>query len=173
MRCFGSTACAVRARRGPAITVSELSLIASIVSGRRAGWVGMGKLMVVGLRNWVVRVRRGVRVMRIGERTWAESGLVHRCTVLTLVCLGKLVLHQELVLELLVGARLRIRLRIAQRLCIPGSGSVGVCICCRRVAHHVLSTSSCCGSGEPRSLRSLPDVVVHAVGKRRGSGITV
>lgn len=165
VRCIWRTLRTVGAGSRPAVMVPVLTVDTAIVVGREGGgWIRMVRMRIV----WLMWILVGARVMllllmvlRIGDRARAVSGGVHRGTILPFMSLGKVVLHQELVLELLMSSRLLIRLGNAHCLCVPRGSTMRLSVRSRRVAHQVLSTSSRCSSGEPGSLRSLPDMMVH------------
>lgn len=98
----------------------------------------------------------------VRESRRAERRRVDGSAVLSFVCLGKMVLNQKLMLELLVGAGLLVRGgKTARSLRVPGRGCMRLRIAGGRVAHGLLSTSACGRGGQPWSLRGLPDAMLH------------
>lgn len=134
-------------------------------------------LMILMMMLRVLRIRgmrSGVRVLlsMVRKTGRAERRLIDGSTVLSFMRLSEVMLNQKLVLELLMGARLLVRLRGAGVLSVPRRSAMDLGISDRRIAHHLLSTSACCGRREPGSLRSLPDAMLHRRHTGR-NGVTV
>lgn len=155
--------------------VAVLPIGVAVVTSSRSGWVAMLGV-VVGMLSLMMVIRVGLDrlVLRVRDRAGTVSRLIRMvCTVLTLLHLGKVMLHQKLMFELLMSARLLIRLRSTKGMCEPRSSAMHRSIAGRGVADHGLSTSSCSSSSKPRSLRRLPDLVLHAATHGRRWHVTV